>query len=208
MIDLPLFLFFLLFILFLTFNILYFLSPTLSPIPFFPTNRKDLSLIVNLLFSDEFLRKKQKKKSNVSGQLSNVIVDLGAGTGTVIFASAASDAAATTDSKNKFIAVEIHPLLIFIMHIRRLFHPHRKNIKIIRADIFKLELNDLIKNVTSYMLHVTCYLYVDPRSLSRLKSKLLKLPNGSRIVTYMYEIPGWKKRLKKTVRGVNNIYIY
>lgn len=231
----PALIIFILIFLFFIFNILYFILPSLSPIPFFPTNKKDLSLIVSLLLSDELLRKKQKKKSNVKsqprlnrGQMSNAVVDLGAGTGTVIFASAGSDAAATAQinykkqyfrpsrgqstpprwrllsKQPKFIAVEIHPLLIFIMHLRRLFHPNGKNIKIIRSDIFKMNINKTIEQLNN----LTIYIYVGPFVMDRLIPRLQTLPKGTRIVSYMYEIPGWEKKLVKIVTGVNKIYIY
>lgn len=112
--------------------------------------------------------------------LTNVIIDLGAGSGRVIFEAAKK----TNDIK--FIAVEIHPTLILYMRLRRLFHPNRHNIKILRKDIFNLDLNSL---TTDNFQPTTIYLYVDRHSLSRLTPNLLKLPKGSSILTYMYHLP-------------------
>lgn len=222
-------------LLFLIINIIYFISRTLSPIPFFPTNKKDLPLIITSLLSTH----SQHKKS--------VIIDLGAGTGTVIFPAAEEaykrqrafslksaggapgggpagftlnkvkekrwDEGATgpaqiessEKSTTQFIAVEIHPLLIFIMHLRRLLHPNRKNIHIIRADIFN---TDLKKNLTLNFKFLTLYLYVGPFVMSRLKPVLKSFPARTRIVSYMYEIPGWDKKLIKTRKGVKKLYVY
>ena len=55
--------------------ILFFLSRTLSPVPYFPSNYKDLKLIIKTL-----LHHCAKNKTT-----NTVIIDYGAGTGTVVF---------------------------------------------------------------------------------------------------------------------------
>jgi hypothetical protein len=231
-------------------NIIYFLSRRLSPIPYFPTNKKDLSLIVATLLSNSLLDK--NKSSNQIQDTSNIIIDLGAGTGTVIFPAAleaykrevlplkiaggptprrfAPGAIAGGDAvpfrsfseggregqalikietsqkiTTQFYAVEIHPLLIFIMHLKHLFHPNRKNIHILRTNLFNLNFSNLtIKQFNN----ITIYLYVGPFVMQRLKPVLQSFPKGIRIVSYMYEIPGWEKYLKEVRTGEKKLYCY
>lgn len=201
--------------LFLVFNILYFILPSLSPIPFYPTNKKDLPKIAAILLNlrVSILGDPQPQTlARIGGkmrQAPQIIVDLGAGTGTVIFAAARIYSRNKKQvTSNKFIAVEIHPLLIAIMHLKRLFHPARDNIKIIRADIFKIDFQKFIKQVTRNQSQVTIYIYVGPFVMPRLIPRLATLPTHTRIVSYMYEVPGWEKKIIKTVTGVNKIYEY
>ena len=86
--------------LFLLFNILYFILPSLSPIPFFPTNRKDVSLVVSSLLRSS-LTIKGNKTNNDQLITNNIIMDLGAGIGTVIFAAASFE---TATAKSDFAA--------------------------------------------------------------------------------------------------------
>ena len=181
-------------IFFLFFGILWsFTSRRFSPIPYFPTNRKDISLIVKSLLN---------KKSRVPSFKFQVI-DLGAGTGTVIFPTALE--AYNKKLPIKFVAIEIHPLLIFILHLKRLFHPNKNNIKIIRADIFNMDFNNLLSS-TLHPPPSIFYLYVGREALRRLKEQLSKLPAGTRIISYMYPIEG--KKADVELSGVHKIYSY
>ena len=75
----------------------YFFSSKVSPIPYFPTNKADLDKIIKAL---------DMKKNGV-------ILDLGAGDGTIIFAAATK---AYQDKLNTyFIAIDINPILIAFM---------------------------------------------------------------------------------------------
>ncbi len=217
----------------------YFISPTLSPVPFFPTQKADLEMIVSALLSS----KAQIRNSKVEIRNSQIIYDLGAGTGTVIFALAqeayesrhrksglknvdlsiwhARQSLRNLKNKtymsllhmrkdsfenqnvSKFVAIEIHPTLFLWMQLRRLFHPNRNNISIIRADMFKFDLNKL---TTDNLQPTIVYLYVDKNSLSRLKPNLLKLPKNSQIFTYMYPLPDLKPN--KTYQGRNQLFEY
>lgn len=197
--------------LFFLYTFWYFISPTLSPIPFFPTNTKDIALISNILL-DEDVHFSQlgtatpwrggnpvEPQNATSSKKKGTIIDLGAGTGTVIFAAARK--AFEKNLSTQFVAVEIHPLLIVILHLRRLLHPNRNNIRIIRADIFMTDLNAMLQD-SKRKMQATIYLYVGIPALIRLKPTLEKLPSGSRVVSYMYEIPGWKRNIHKTHTGV------
>jgi hypothetical protein len=177
-----------------------FSSPKLSPIPYFPSNKKDLPLIIKAL----------GLKNN------QVIVDLGAGDGLIIFAAAKE--ALEKKLNTKFIAVEINPILILIMYIRKLFHPNRKNIKVVYADMFKLNFKKLL---TFYAMHdkvpgdnlsiLTFYLYISPWFLEKITKKIISLhlpkPITLNIVSYMYPIKYLSDR-QKTINGKNRIFVY
>ncbi|OGK21035.1 hypothetical protein A3C23_02380 [Candidatus Roizmanbacteria bacterium RIFCSPHIGHO2_02_FULL_37_13b] len=167
-----------------------FTSRRFSPIPYFPTNKKDINLIIDVLLNDP---------SN------SAIIDLGAGTGTVIFPTALK--AYRQKLKTKFIAIEIHPLLLLIMHLKCLFHPNKRNIYIIRGDIFKMNFNKMLLSYSALNPQSsTLYLYVGREALHRLKPQLDKLPAGTRIVSYMYPLKGWS--VNKILSGYHQIFIY
>lgn len=186
-------------LIFLFFLILFiFTSPRISPIPYFPTNKKDLPLII--------------KAFNL--QNNQVVVDLGAGDGVVIFA-----AANNTYQKNlntQFIAVEINPVLILIMHLRRLIHPNKKNIKIIWADLFKINFKKLLTfnfhtdgNLSSFKVKfLTFYLYVSPWLLEKIISNIQYPISNISFVSYMYPIKSLKKK-EKRIKGLrHDIFVY
>ncbi len=153
-----------------------FAFPIFSPIPYFPSNKKDLKRILDAinLKSDETL------------------VDLGAGDGLVIFESARRH-------KGYFVADEINPVLFGIMYIRRLFHPNRKNIRVILKNMFKV-------HDTPLSGKLVFYLYVSPWFLEKIYAYLKKHFKNFRVVTYFYPIPSLKP--KKVIEGVHKIYIY
>jgi 16S rRNA A1518/A1519 N6-dimethyltransferase RsmA/KsgA/DIM1 with predicted DNA glycosylase/AP lyase activity len=167
-----------------------FSSPKLSPIPYYPSNKKDLSLIIKTL----------GLKNN------QVIVDLGAGDGLIIFAAAKE--ALEKKLNTKFIAVEINPILILIMNIRKLFHPNRRNIKIIHGDIFKLNFKKLLTVDFSLL---TFYLYISPwfleKVITNINSQLATNKQQLTIVSYMYPIKSLKEK-ERIIQGKNKIFVY
>lgn len=172
-----------------------FSSPKLSPIPYYPSNKKDLPLIIKALG----LRNNQ------------VIIDLGAGDGMVIFAAAKETWRKKLNTK--LIAVEINPILILIMYIRKLFHPNRRNIKIIHGDMFKLNFKKLLTVDFSLL---TFYLYISPWFLEKVTKKIienclssnaLKNKEKVKIISYMYPIKSLDN-VKKTIKGKNKIFLY
>lgn len=176
-------------ILILLLVIFIFASPKLSPIPYFPSNRKDLHLIIKALN----LRNNQ------------TIIDLGAGDGIVIF-KAAQDALGKK-LNTKFIAIDINPILVFILHIRRLFHPNKKNIRIILGDFFNSNfLNNLIINSKFSILNSTFYLYISPWLLEKTLSIIKKTPGKKNVVSYFYPIKSIKP--KTQTKGIHNLYTY
>lgn len=184
--------FIILFVICLFVIILLFASPRFSPIPYFPTQKKDLPLII-----------KNFKLKN--GQ---IIYDLGAGDGTVIFEAAKT--AFERKLNTKFVAIEINPVLILILQIRKFLHPNRNNIKIIWKDLFdnnwSLEIGNLL-GIGHWKLGIVFYLYVSPWLLEKIIKKLkLKIKNFS-VVSYMYPIKSLKRK-EKIIKGKNSIYLY
>lgn len=176
---------FLIAFLFLFLIIFIFSSKTFSPIPYFPSQKKDLPLIIKAL----------------NLQNDQTVFDLGAGDGIIIFE--ASRKAYEKNLNTKFVAVEINPVLILILYFRRLFHPNKKNIKIILDDIFKMN----FKRDTLHAARYTFYLYISPWFLEKvIKNLKLKIKNF-RIVSYMYPVKSLKRR-GKNLKGKNNIYMY
>ncbi len=173
--------------------IFIFSSKILSPIPYFPSQSIDIPLIIEAL--------KLKKDQ--------MIIDLGAGDGIVIFSAAQQSYKQKINTK--FVAVEINPILILVLHLRRLFHPNRKNIRIVRDDIFTMNYSHLTIN----NCQLTFYLYISPWYLEKTiqNNKLalnnvegLKIKNFS-VVSYMYPIESLRKR-QKIIQGKNKIFIY
>ena len=171
--------------------IFLFSSHQLSPIPYFPSNKKDLPLIIKAL----------NLKNN------QAVFDLGAGDGMVIFE--AGKLAFEKKLNTQFFAIEINPILILIMWVRWLFHPNKKNIKIVYDDIFKINLQRYTFHhvrrsyeVTSY----TFYLYISPWYLEKvIKNLKLKIKNFA-LVSYFYPVPKMKE--KKVFEGKNKVFVY
>ncbi|MCR4276937.1 MAG: hypothetical protein NUV87_02295 [Candidatus Roizmanbacteria bacterium] len=165
-----------------------FSSKTLSPIPYFPSQPVDMPLIVKTL----------KLKNN------QTVIDLGAGDGIVIFSAAQQSYKQKLGTK--FVAVEINPILILILHLRRLFHPNKKNIKIVRDDIFKMNFDKLL---TFHSSLLTFYLYISPwyleKTVKNLKLKIKKFG----VVSYMYPLKDKTVFAKVlAVKGKNKIFVY
>lgn len=188
--------------------LILFSFPRFSPIPYYPSNKKDLPLIIKAL--------------NLKND--QIIIDLGAGDGVVIFAAASNAVSPSLITNHQplntlFIAVEINPVLIFIMHLRRLFHPNRKNIKIIWGDMFKVNLktqilklktitkNSKLKQSTINNQQLTIYLYISPWLLEKTLAIIKKQINNFSIVSYFYPIKSLKKE-EKIIQGKNKIFIY
>ncbi|MFA6016758.1 MAG: rRNA adenine N-6-methyltransferase family protein [Patescibacteria group bacterium] len=166
--------------------IFLFSSKSLSPIPYFPSQPVDIPLIVKAL----------SLKDN------QTIIDLGAGDGIVIFKAAQQSFILKLNTK--FVAVEINPVLILVLHLRRLFHPNKDNITIIRDDIFKMNFNSLTREPVNSL---TFYLYISPWFLEKtIENCKLKIVNFN-VVSYMYPIKSMKKE-EKIIQGKNNIFIY
>lgn len=166
--------------------LILFSFPRFSPIPYFPSNKKDLKHILKAL----------QLKNN------QTVIDLGAGDGIVIFEAAKE--ALKRKLNTKFIAVEINPVLLCILYLRRLPHPNRKNIRIIFGDMFIMNFSSL---TTPYSLPPTFYLYISPWHLEKTVANIKRQLNHFSIVSYMYEIPSL--RISKKLKGNKHpIFVY
>src|SRR3989344_8629072 len=230
----------------ITIFIYFFVLNSVSPIPYFPTQWADLEFVSNEILNPKFQKISKSPNNQLPITSNHIIIDLGAGTGTVIFHAAkiiknnsinknivtnlaskipvSSDLGSRLDrgthwnretryreANANFIAVEINPFLCWIMQLRRLTHPNRKNIQIIQGDIFKINLQDVIKSYslnTEYRILITVYLYVGPYIWNSLIPTLKTAPKNTRILSYMYQIPGWEKRLVEVKTGKKKLYIY
>lgn len=108
--------------LFFAFNLFIALNKKISPIPYFPTNNRDLNLIIKTL----------------SLKRNDVLFDLGSGDGTVILEAARKSTATV-------IGLEIHPLLVLITHFKNLLDKSKPNLKIRLENIFKADLSSATK---------------------------------------------------------------
>jgi hypothetical protein len=168
--------------------ILFFSSPKLSPIPYYPSNRKDMPLIIKSL----------NLKNN------QVIYDLGAGDGIVIFEAAKE--AFKKGLNTVFVAIEINPILILILQIQRFFHPNKRNIEIVWGDMFNMNIkNQILKSKNTYQKSM--YLYISPWLIEKTLSIIKKQFSRFNIVSYFYPVKSLKSN-EKIVRGVKNIYVY
>lgn len=163
--------------------VITFAFPRFSPIPYYPTNWGDIEKIIKVFPKD-----------------TDVILDLGAGSGTVIFALARD--AYENRRTTQFFAFEINPFLVLLLHIKNLFHPNRQHVRIQFADLFKIRYSTLIKGRKSVF-----YLYVSPRLIPTIVKKIKKDIPLAQIVSYMYEVKNIKA--SKVVRTGNHpIYLY
>lgn len=173
-------------------TIFLFASPKLSPIPYFPTNKKDIPKIIKV-----FLEKER-----------SAVIDFGAGDGEIIFQAAKK--AYEKKILTQFYAIEINPILIFILHLRRLFHPNKKNIYLVWSDMFKINLKNQLPKLPNIKNNLVVYLYISPWLINKLLNHLkTHFPSFKNItfISYFYPIKGLKKK-EKVIKGINNIYVY
>lgn len=163
-----------------------FSFPKFSPIPYFPTNKKDLKLIVKAL----------DLKSN------QVVYDLGAGDGVVIFEAAKE--ALKRKLNTRFIAVEINPVLLCILYTRWLFHPNRSNIKIAYGNMFNMNFNELLTFNFSFF---TFYMYISPWHLEKTANNIKRQLRHFNVVSYMYSIRSLQSK-EIIIEGKNKIFMY
>ncbi|NTU73531.1 hypothetical protein HGB07_05190 [Candidatus Roizmanbacteria bacterium] len=164
-----------------------FAFPVLSPIPYFPSNNKDIHLILQALqLTDD-----------------QVIIDLGAGDGIVIFKAA--EEATRKKFNTQFVAVEINPILLIILHLRRLFHPNRRNIHIRRTNMFTITKNGL--PISPFLnSQILIYLYISPWFMEKVVANARKEFDDFSIVSYLYPYKGEKST--HTLHGVHDVYRY
>ncbi len=166
-----------------------FAFPQLSPIPYFPSNPKDLKMILKFLN----LRNNQ------------VVVDLGAGDGIIIFKAATQSLEMSLNTE--YIAIETNPVLVTILLIRRLLHKNRRNIHIVTKDLFKAHYSSLIsKQINEKKYHPTFYLYISPWLIKSAVEQVQKTVTNFDVVSYFYPVPILKELSQQ--KGRNKIFYY
>lgn len=105
----------------------------------------------------------------------DTVYDLGAGTGAIVFRAARIYRA-------KVVGVEVEPIRVLILRLRRRLGPFSDRITIHWGDFFRLD----FRGATV----VTAFLW--PGAMARLRPKLeAELPDGSRVVSHCHKVPGW-----------------
>lgn len=165
--------------------IIIFAFPRFSPIPYFPSNKKDLPLILRAL----------DIRSN------QTIVDLGAGDGVIIFEAARQ--AFLNKLTTQFYAVEINPILLLVLHIRRLLHPNKVNIHITKRDMFTMAYDDILKEGS-----VTFYLYISPWFIKKTVDNIAKQVSKFNLVSYFYRVTCLPRHKEEQKQGVHSLYTY
>lgn len=118
-----------------------------------------------------------------------IVYDLGAGTGAIVFAAARSYQA-------RVVGVEVEPLRVLILRLRRWWGGPRDRVTIVWGNIFETDLRSA--NV------VTAFLW--PGAMNRLKPLLEEqLAAGARVVSHWHPVPGWEPEV---VDSVLRVYLY
>ena len=105
----------------------------------------------------------------------DTLFDLGAGTGAIVFRAARIYRA-------KVVAVEVEPVRIAILRLRRRTGPFADLISVNWGNLFHLD----FRSATV----VTAFLW--PGAMARLRPKFeAELQPGSRVVSHCHEVPGW-----------------
>ncbi|HTT34895.1 MAG TPA: class I SAM-dependent methyltransferase [Thermoplasmata archaeon] len=104
------------------------------------------------------------------------VVDLGAGTGALVFRAAEGCGA-------EVVGVEVEPIRVAVLRLRRWLSPARRRITIEWGDLFRLDLSGATV--------VAAFLW--PHAMGRLAPRLAaELRPGSRLVSHYHPLPGYR----------------
>lgn len=105
----------------------------------------------------------------------DVVFDLGAGTGAIVFRAARTYRA-------RVVGVEVEPLRYLVLRLRRATGPFADRITLRWGNLFNLEFREATV--------ITAFLW--PGAMARLRPRLeAELPNGARVVSHCHRVPGW-----------------
>jgi SAM-dependent methyltransferase len=105
----------------------------------------------------------------------DTVYDLGAGTGAIVFRAARTYRA-------RVLGVEVEPIRMLILRLRRRFGPFGDRISLRWGNLFRLDFREATV--------VTAFLW--PGAMARLRPKFeSELPHGARIVSHCHKVPGW-----------------
>ncbi len=119
----------------------------------------------------------------------DVVFDLGAGTGSLLFRAARGRGA-------RAVGVEIEPLRVAVMRLRRRSGPAADRITVHWGNLFGLD----------YREATVVVVFLWGGVMARLKPRLeAELPSGSRVVSYWHPVPGWEP---SEIDREHRIYLY
>ena len=105
----------------------------------------------------------------------DTVFDLGAGTGAIVFR-------AVRTYRARAVAVEVEPIRVAILRIRRRLGPFADRIEIRWGNLFRLDFRAATV--------VTAFLW--PGAMERLRPKFEReLQPGARVVSHHHPVPGW-----------------
>ncbi|HEV2316269.1 MAG TPA: class I SAM-dependent methyltransferase [Thermoplasmata archaeon] len=105
----------------------------------------------------------------------DTVYDLGAGTGAILFRAARERGA-------RVVGVEIEPVRVLLLRLRRWFGGPRDRVDIRWGNLYETDLR--AASVVA--------LFLWPEAMRRLRPRLESdLRSGARVVTHWHEVPGW-----------------
>ncbi|HEV2519614.1 MAG TPA: class I SAM-dependent methyltransferase [Thermoplasmata archaeon] len=117
------------------------------------------------------------------------VVDLGAGTGAILFRAARERGA-------EVLGIEVEPLRVLILRVRRAVGGPRARVEIRWGNLFEVDLRPATV--------VTCFLW--PGAMERLRPRFeAQLRPGTRIVSHWHPIPGWTAA---AIDRPRHVYLY
>jgi adenine-specific DNA methylase len=119
----------------------------------------------------------------------DTLFDLGAGTGAIVFPAARVYRA-------RVVAVEVEPIRVLILRLRRRFGPFPDRITVRWGNLFRLDFRTATVVAT----------FLWPGAMARLKPKLeAELAAGARLVSHYHEVPGW---IAEAYDPETRVYLY
>jgi ribosomal protein L11 methylase PrmA len=119
----------------------------------------------------------------------DTLFDLGAGTGALVFRAARVYRA-------RALGVEVEPIRVLVLRLRRRFGPAADRVTIRWGNLFDLDF--------SRATVVATFLW--PGAMARLRPKLeSELREGSRVVSHCHPVPGWTPTVHDTA---TDVYLY
>jgi SAM-dependent methyltransferase len=119
----------------------------------------------------------------------DTLVDLGAGTGAIVFAAARQYGA-------RVVGVEVEPLRVWILRLRLWWGGPRDRVSFVWGNLFEVDLHEA--------QIVAVFLW--PGAMERLKPRLeSQLRPGARVVSHWHQVPGWTP---ESVDSELRVYLY
>lgn len=119
----------------------------------------------------------------------DTVFDLGAGTGAIVYRAARERGAIV-------VGVEVEPLRVAILRLRRWIGGPKDRVTIRWGDMFGLD----------FRRATVVAVFLWPRAMERLKSRFeAQLPPGARVVSHWHPVPGWTPERTDVP---NRVYLY